>query len=924
MAKMHPERWRLIDELFHEALDLPANERRDFLERACGADLSLRAEIERLIDGYDRAGRFIETPPLLDETIELPGSDERSLAGLRLGAYEVIREIGRGGMGTVYLAARADEEFRKLVAIKLVTAGFDHESIIQRFRNERQILAGLDHPNIARLLDGGTTETGAPYFVMEYIEGETIRAYCDNRRLTTNERLKLFRTVCAAVHFAHQNLVVHRDIKPGNILVTADGTANLLDFGVAKLLSRTGHTGEVTEATAQVMTPEYASPEQARRETITTASDVYSLGVLLYELLTGHRPYNVASRSLIEVIEAICEQEPTRPSTVVGRPVTTPEGGGSTVTAVTPEEVSTARGSDPSRLRRELQGDLDNIVLKAMRKEPQRRYASVEQFSEDIQRYFQRLPVIARQDTLSYRANKFMSRNKAVVAAAALVIIALLAGAVTTLWQAHAARQERDKAEHRFNQVRKLANAVLFDYHDGIENLPGSTPIREKMVNDALEYLDNLSAEGSGDDSLQLELAAAYEKVGDVQGNPYGANLGNQDGALESYRKALAIREAPGMVNRADAKTKLELGNSYEKLGDILWAKGESDGALSNYRKAFAAFEKLDQADPNNSRYVSALNLALNGIAHVQTQTGDVKGALETYRKFLAGAEGLLAVDVTDEQNLYNVAVANIKVGDALMTVSDYAGALPQYEKSVEGFSRIAASAQNNAAAARALGLSYSRIATVFKSLGQDEKAVEFHLKAIEKQKQVAGADPNNVQIYFDIAATHMNLSRSYLQMKKLDSAALSVREAIRVFSETLARNPEYSEPQGHLGCAYTTYAEVLLAKGDANGASENSRKALMILEREPVRSAQTEYLADAYEGLGDLHLFRAQHATGQTQQRAEHLEEARDWYRKSSDVLRELEQQGKGTDEEKDSERRVTRKIEECKAPLTGLKAGR
>src|SRR5258707_2079355 len=281
IANMQPERWRMIDELFHAAVEMTPNERRGFLEAACGGESSLRAEIEKLIDGSDRAGDFIETPPVLDETtIELSEPETTPLAGVRIGAYRVIREIGRGGMGTVYLAARADEEFRKHVAIKVITAGFDHQTIIDRFRNERQILAGLDHPNIARLLDGGTTEGGALYFVMEYIEGQTIRDYCDTHRLTTIERLKLFRAACSAVQFAHQNLIVHRDIKPANILVTADGTPKLLDFGVAKLLSPNAHSVELTGATMRMMTPEYASPEQARGETITTASDFYSLGVL--------------------------------------------------------------------------------------------------------------------------------------------------------------------------------------------------------------------------------------------------------------------------------------------------------------------------------------------------------------------------------------------------------------------------------------------------------------------------------------------------------------------------------------------------------------------------------------------------------------------------------------------------------------------
>ena len=917
---MHPERWQLIEELFHTAVELPRQERGDFLKGACEGDVSLRAEIEKLIRGSDRAGNFIETPPALDgTTIVLPESEKEPVTGLRLGAYQVIREIGRGGMGTVYLAARADEEFRKRVAIKVVTAGFDHETILQRFRNERQILAGLDHPNIARLLDGGTTESGAPYFVMEYIEGQSIREYCDTHRLPTLERLKLFRTVCSAVHFAHQNLVVHRDIKPANILVTADGTPKLLDFGVAKLLSPIAQAGDVTEVNSRIMTPEYASPEQARGEIITTASDVYSLGVLLYELLSGHRPYSVVNLSLIEIIEAICEQEPAKPSTAIGRAVTSPGVAGSTAVTVTPETVSKARDSEPHRLRRELEGDLDNIVLKAMRKEPQRRYASVEQLSEDIQRYFLGLPVIARQDTLSYRVSKFIFRHKAGVAAAALVIIAILGGAVTTLWQAHAARQERDKAERRFNQVRKLANSVLFEYHDGIEKLPGSTPIREKMVNDALEYLDNLSAQSIGDATLQAELATAYEKVGDVQGNPYGANLGNQDGALESYRKALSIRQTLYAANRADLNAKLELSHDYRRVGDILWAQGQNDVALTNYREALATLEELVQVDPKNLEYLRVFNLTLNGIAHVQAQNGDFKGALDSYRKCLANAEAIQAAAPTDRMNSRNVAITTLKVGDALMDVADYAGALTQYEKSVEEFSELAASARDNAAAARELGLSYGRMASVLRRLEQYEKAASFNLKAIAQQTQVAAADPANVQSHFDMAATYGNLSDNYLQMKKLDDAVTSIREAIRISTETLSRNPDYLQGQGGLGNQCLTYAEVLLAKGDAIGALENYRKALKILEPEPVRSAQAIALARAYEGLGNVHLLLANQAKGEAR-RAEFFKEARDYYQNSSDVWSALDQQGKITGEDISTPSKITQKVEQCKAALTKL----
>ena len=843
-----------------------------------------------------------------------------AVTGQQIGSYQIIRELGRGGMGAVYLAARADESFDKQVALKLIKRGMDSDAIIKRFVMERQILANLDHPNIARLIDGGTTEDGLPYFVLEYIEGTTITRYCDQHKLNTMERLKLFRQVCAAVQFAHQNLIVHRDLKPSNIIVTEDGTPKLLDFGIAKLLSGSAPV-EATATIGRVLTPEYASPEQLRGLPITTSSDVYSLGVVLYELLSGHRPFNFESRSPEEVARLITASEPIKPSVVITRIEAARHTDDAEHVSRTPEAISRTRDGNVEKLRRRLAGDLDNILLKALRKEPERRYASVQEFSEDLRRHLEGLPVLARPDTLSYRTSKFITRHKAGVAAAVIVMLTLLSATVITSWQARVARRERDKAERRFNQVRKLANSVLFEYHDGIEKLPGSTPIREKMVKDALEYLDNLSAESSGDPTLQAELATAYEKVGDVQGNPFGANLGNQEGALASYRKALAIREELYAANRPDARTELELGRCYQKVADIFWAKGENDQALSNYRKALAILEKLVQADAKNSQYVIELNRTLNGIGHVQAQSGDFKGALDTCRRFLAGAEILLAADAAGK-NVRNVAVANLRVGDALMDLNDFAGALPHYEKSSEGFFRLTASAQNDAAAARVLGLSYARIALAYSSLQQHEKAAEFNLKAIEQQKQVAAADPNNVQSHFDLGATYANLSDNYLRLKKLDNAVTSVREAIRISSETLSRNPDYLQGQGSLGITYQTYAEILLAKRDANGTLENYRKALSLLEREPVRNAQTTALAKIYAGLGNVDLLRVSQVKGDARQ-AELFKEAQDWYQKSLDIWHGLDQQGKLADADRKTLNEVTQKIEQGNVALAKLRAG-
>src|SRR5215475_5133469 len=399
---MTPERWEQVEDLLNAALDRPVDEREAFLTGACGDDLSLRNQIEHLINCYEQAGDFIEAPPatarestLSDEAVTLQFD---SMVGRQVGAYRLVREIGRGGMGAVYLAARADKEYRQRAAIKLVKRGMDTDFVIRRFRNERQILAALNHPNIARLLDGGTTTDGLPYFVMEYIDGLPIHRYCDTRRLNVVERLRLFRLVCAAVAYAHEQQVIHRDIKPGNILVTEDGAPKLLDFGIAKILDPdlAHDTIDPTLTAMRMMTPEYASPEQARGEQVTDATDQYSLGVLLYELLTGQRPHKLRNRPPYEIARIIGEEEPERPSDVVTRPREVTASDGRRAITLTPETISRDRSSSPDELRRELTGSLDDIVMQTLRKDPRHRYGSVYALSQDINRYLEGLPIAAQ------------------------------------------------------------------------------------------------------------------------------------------------------------------------------------------------------------------------------------------------------------------------------------------------------------------------------------------------------------------------------------------------------------------------------------------------------------------------------------------------------------------------------------------------
>jgi Tol biopolymer transport system component/serine/threonine protein kinase len=418
---VQPDRWGLVKELLAACLELDPSERPAYLDRTCGEDAELRAELESLIASFEDSG-----DPLDDvDAKPVEDADAAQIIGRRIGPYLIMEEIGEGGMSRVYLGVRADDAFRKKVAVKLVKRGLDYDFVMRRFRNERQIMAGLEHPNIARLLDGGATPDGTPFFVMEYIQGQPIDRHADERNLSVRERLDLFLTVCSAVQYAHERRIIHRDIKPENILITADGTPKLLDFGIAKVIDPEHWTQSFapTGSLVRLMTPEYASPEQVRGTAVTETTDVYSLGVLLYELLAGHRPYQLVSRAPHEIARTICEVDPPRPSTMAGRPEEISEWD-KPIRTITPDHVAAHRRTQPHKLRRSLSGDLDNIVLMAMRKEPARRYTSVANLMTDIRRHVEGRPVSARKDTFAYRGIKLVKRNRVAVAAVTIAVLA--------------------------------------------------------------------------------------------------------------------------------------------------------------------------------------------------------------------------------------------------------------------------------------------------------------------------------------------------------------------------------------------------------------------------------------------------------------------------------------------------------------------
>jgi len=674
--------------LFAEASDIePAARREFFAARRAEHDSLLTEsgfdEVRALLDANDGAYQkgFLQQPLIEDE-----GEQANDFVGQPLDGYTILSLIATGGMGEVYLAR--DEELNFDVAVKIVRGGgFGRKDLVKRFHAERRILAQLKHPNIATVFKGGATSDGLPYLVMEYVDGQSIVQYANERQLSTSARLELFRKVCAAITYAHQHLVIHLDIKPSNVLVTNEGEPKLLDFGIAKLLDPS-HTASKTVTGVRAMTPEYASPEQIKGEAVTTSTDVYSLGVLLYELLTNHRPYRLKNRLPGEVAQLICIQEPERPSVAVCRVKdATPEDLTPSIT-LTPESVSEKCEGAPEHLRRHLRGDVDNIVLMALRKDPARRYSSVGQFSEDIRRHLEGLPVIARKDTFQYRAEKFIRRNKIGVAVATLILLMLVSGIAATTWEAHVARQERARAARRFNDVRRIANSFMFEIHDSIIDLTGSLATRQLLVKRALEYLDSLAQEADADSALQSELAVAYNKIGVLSFNV--------EKSLESHLKALAINEALVKSEPDNRIYREQLADSYSHVAGIMKEKGNTASALDYYRKAEAISEDLAAKEPSNLSHLAQLRDLYNDFRQVTATSGDVAGALEKHRRAFALAEQLAAVDSSNTDNRRERVTAYLLIGKDLMDQGDYAAALEKDNQALALCESLIATDQTN------------------------------------------------------------------------------------------------------------------------------------------------------------------------------------------------------------------------------------
>jgi tetratricopeptide (TPR) repeat protein/tRNA A-37 threonylcarbamoyl transferase component Bud32 len=780
---MTPERWQQVKTVLQDTLAQPEAERAAFLARTSREDADLAREVESLLAAHDEAGAFIVAPALahIDAASVIERlQDTLTWSGRRAGPYLLVREIGHGGMGAVYLGIRDDDEYRKQVAIKVVRSSFDRAFIAQRFRHERQILADLDHPNVARLIDGGSAEDGSPYFVMEYVDGLPIDRYCDVNGLSIDARLRLFLDVCAAVHYAHQHLVVHRDLKASNILVTADGAPKLLDFGIAKLLASDAQVPEDRTLTVmRVMTLESASPEQVRGETVTTATDVYALGVMLHRLLTGRGPYEATPTSH-DLARAICEEDPQRPSDAA---------------------------ADAHAARR-LRGDLDTIVLKALQKEPARRYGTVEQFADDITRHLDGLPVLARPDTIRYRTAKFVTRHKTGVAVAALVAVSLVAGVVATAWQTHVARVQRGRAERRFNDVRRLANSFLFEFHDAIKDLPGSTKARELVVRRATEYLDSLASESTHDASLDRELAAAYDKVGDVEGLPSFANLGDTAGALQSHKKALALREALAAANPSDTAIQRDLRTTYDHISSIMTRTGDVPGAVAYQRKGLGIAEALYARNPTGVQERRSLGVAYHSAADITVLLDDMKGTLEYSQREANMFESLLASDPTNPRAQRDVSVAYKKLGAVLEKMGDPAAAVVHYRKSIALDEPRARAQPGNGEAMLDLSFGYASIGYTLSKANNIPESLENYQRALSLREQAAATDPNDVNAKDAVARAYVSIGQVLRGDRRPLEAIPHFRHALEILSARHIADPGNSTIGDNLAMVYASLAD--------------------------------------------------------------------------------------------------------------------
>lgn len=846
---MTPERWLTVERVFHAASELAGDERAAYLDRVCTGDVELRQEVEALLK-EDQAAPVDIGLAIKQEAQELLEDESKAAwVGRRLGPWRITDLVGEGGMGAVYGALRDDGEYELRVAIKVLRFPMASSAEAARFRQERRILAWLEHPHIARLLDGGEIPvppngTKSPYIVMEHVEGAPITAYCHEAGLSTQERLKLFLQVLETVGYAHHKLVLHRDLKPENVLVTPDGVVKLLDFGVAKMLEAGSAAASETPTTLVPLTPEYASPEQIRGEHLSAATDVYSLGVMLYELLGERRPYSFRKTDSLEVARVICEVEPP------------PLG---------------------------LDGDLDAVVAKAVAKEPAQRYRSVELFAEDIRRYLAGLPLLARKSSAGYRVRKFLRRNRVPVVLAALAIAAAASGLSVSLSEAR-------RAGRRFDQVRQLANTFVFDVYDAIARIPGATKARELVAGKALGYLESLEREAGGDPLFQLELATAYRKMADVQGRTTAANLGDSQAALANYQRAERLLRPVVAARPAMEAAHLELAGVLLEQGRIHAYGGDRAQATSCYHRALEAAGTLERGGLVSGKARQQLAALLMAMSDLQRPAGDAQGALDASERAVKILEVLAAEEPASTEVRHNLAVAlssisrskafandleaarqarqrsiqlleelrhrqpqdtNLQrdlmvgygsLGDilgspTLPSLGDRAGAERAYRQAAALAESMAAADPNNRRAQADHAIALTRLGSAM-APEESQEALAVYGQALELLRPVAAADPNNINVAMNLAHSFLMMGERKVQAGDLPGAYETLRESRQRCQQILGRKPGQSDTERIFIRALAAEVNLLVRVGRRREALGRAREAVAFAEAQPGRTA--------------------------------------------------------------------------------------
>jgi serine/threonine protein kinase len=783
---MTPERWEQIRDVLERALELAPDERSAFLDEACPSDPSLRNEVEVLLaQSADMPSVFLQSSAMAEFIGAEMDDIDFSTAALEEGQefaqrFRLIRKLGEGGMGQVWLAEQAFP-VRRQVALKMIKAGMCDEAVVERFQSERQSLAIMEHPTIAKVFDAGTTSQGQPFFVMEYVPGLPITEYCDQKKLTIRDRLELFIETCEGVQHAHQKAIIHRDLKPANILVVEvddKPVPRIIDFGLAKAATQPiAGDARKTQLGNLVGTPGYMSPEQADANVsdIDTRTDVYSLGVVLYVLLSGREPFESKQgqkEQLDEVLRRLREDEPPRPSASVSSD------------RHSSSEIAEARSTEPGQLTRMLRGDLDWITMRALEKDRARRYGAPSDLAADIRRYLNHEPVLARPASAAYRSGKFVKRHKFALAVASVFALMVLVGAVAIVREAQIARMQEARAERRFNDVRSLSNSLLFDVYDSIQNLPGSTPARRIVADRALHYLDTLSQESAGSPDLERELATAYERVGDVQANPFFANLGDTAGAIQSYRKALRIRlDLAGDHPRA-FPDQAALVATYMNLGFALENNLDFAAAMDAYRKAYAiatvwAVDRKD--DPQAQETLAGVCFSL---AILLADQGDVAGSLNYYRESAAIREAIEGGSKTfrDQVQTRLAGVYGYMAGD-LSLQGDPASAIALQSKTQAILTAQIAADPENSQLREFLLQSEYWTAKYSEQKGDYRSAISNYREAFAGYQKLSAADPRDALAMRYLGLCEMGMGNSLTALGNAAQGIQHGRKSVQIFA---------------------------------------------------------------------------------------------------------------------------------------------